>query len=269
MLLTQKNEVVMSSDYILSALKNTVLIISILFLSWILIALILQILSNYIRTKLAKILGIKFYIYVTAIGVMIHELGHLFFCIVFRHKINEVKLFSPQTDGTLGYVSHSYNPRNLYHKIGNFFIGTGPIWGGLIAMFFCSYWLNPYIFLYFNDGYFAFLKSIFSTSFIMRWESWLWLYIIISIISHITLSPPDLAGAKDGFIAICITVLASCLLLGKLGDWEAKILSYGLNILHIALPFIILFIILSVFLALILKIIENSINKKNRFNNEL
>ena len=32
---------------------------------------------------------------------------------------------------TYGYVEHSYNPRNLWARLGNLFIGIGPIFSGL------------------------------------------------------------------------------------------------------------------------------------------
>lgn len=62
------------------------------------------------------------------IGTPVHELGHAFFCVIFGHKITEIKLFQPNnTDGVLGYVNHSFHKKNIYHQIGNFFIGFGPI----------------------------------------------------------------------------------------------------------------------------------------------
>ena len=49
---------------------------------------------------------------------------------IFRHRIIKMHLFSPGRDGSLGSVEHSFNPRSAYQRIGNFFIGTRPIWFG-------------------------------------------------------------------------------------------------------------------------------------------
>jgi hypothetical protein len=72
------------------------------------------------------------------IGVPIHELSHCLCCIVFRHSIKKVKLYSwpssqSGSDVALGYVEHSFNPNSLYQVIGNFFIGIAPIFGGVVA----------------------------------------------------------------------------------------------------------------------------------------
>ena len=57
------------------------------------------------------------------LGCSVHELSHAFFALIFGHKINEIELFKPNSDGeSLGHVSHSYNKRSIYQKTGNFFI---------------------------------------------------------------------------------------------------------------------------------------------------
>lgn len=86
----------------------------------------------------------KIVLYSTSlIGTPIHELSHALMCIIFFHRIDEIKLFQISDDGVLGYVKHSYNKRNIWALIGNFFIGVAPIIGGSLLLFFVVKFLFP------------------------------------------------------------------------------------------------------------------------------
>lgn len=234
-------------NYIGQALWQTILFLLIGVLPWIAVALVMQLLSNSIRKSLAKIFGIQGYIYLTAPGVMIHEIGHAVFCLIFRHKIVEMKLFSPKEDGTLGYVNHSYNPNSFYQRIGNFFIGTGPIWFGVAVLCLISWLLLP------NEMQ---ISDFFSLNFWGRWQSYIWLYLALTISSHITLSPPDLAGSVDGGIAIMATALMGFLLLGWCGDWENEIIEFLKNVFLSSLSIFSFIIILLFIFSVICKVLS-------------
>lgn len=72
------------------------------------------------------------YLSTAVIGTPIHELSHAIACLIFGHKINDIKLFTLNNNGPLGYVSHSYNPRSIYHQVGGFFIAIAPFITALV-----------------------------------------------------------------------------------------------------------------------------------------
>ena len=83
-------------------------------------------------------------VYVSAIiGTPIHELSHAIMCFLFGHKIIQIKFFSPDKKGTLGFVTHSYNNRNAWQVLGNFFIGVAPILGGSVCLYLLCFLLLP------------------------------------------------------------------------------------------------------------------------------
>ncbi|USS93476.1 hypothetical protein M8332_00995 [Fructilactobacillus ixorae] len=74
--------------------------------------------------------------WVGGLGVIIHELGHLLLALVFMHHISSLNLLnlSGNRDGSLGSVASSYNPRNWYQAVGNFFIGLAPMFSGIFVL---------------------------------------------------------------------------------------------------------------------------------------
>jgi hypothetical protein len=196
--------------------------------------LVLYIFARFTRITFVKSLGHRADIFFTGwIGVPVHELGHAIFCIIFRHKIIEIKLYAPNSnDGTIGYVNHSYNINSTYQKIGNFFIGIGPIIFGSIILYLMFYFLVPHLReLFFSieaqsqkliesvngnhDGFFeaiwaatnTTLKSLFKWSNLSNYKFWIFLYLAVCVSSHMQLSPPDIKGATSGLVSILIFFL--------------------------------------------------------------
>lgn len=247
-------------SYFADALINAGKIFISCILPWIAVALIMQLLSSFLRTKLAQKIGPAPYVYLTAPGVVVHELSHALFCILFGHSITDMQLFSPEEDGTLGYVSHEYNPRNLYHQVGNFFIGTGPIWGGTLLLWFLSYLLlpNPV-----TSGdktlwqqFAAYLSIFFTANFWCSWQGWLWIYLAFTITQHITLSGADLEGALTGFGFLVVLILLSTICLGWCGAWEETVVQVGAMAFFALLPVFLLTLTVLLLSLVIIRLIR-------------
>ncbi|MDR2581324.1 MAG: hypothetical protein LBC85_10075 [Fibromonadaceae bacterium] len=165
------------------------------------------------------------------VGVPVHEIGHALFCIIFRHRIIEIKLYQPNSaDGTLGYVRHAYNRKSIYHQIGNFFIGFGPILFGSAMLLLLMYWLVPNLFEAFkNSSEFSEVLNLdvfslsalkyiynvmqgasitfYSSSDFSDWRWWIFMVPACSIALHMSLSVADMKSSWMGFGFIVITLL--------------------------------------------------------------
>ena len=159
--------------------------------------------------------------YVTgAIGTPVHELSHALFCLIFGHKIDEIQLFQISGDGTLGYVNHSYNKKNIYHRIGNFFIGIAPIIVISTILYLLSLVLLPsyvesieklsYAVLSF-DGHniLVSVKKIVGSFFgaIGSWQWWDFMVVRILLALHSTLSGADIKGMFNGLWFLLFALL--------------------------------------------------------------
>jgi len=196
--------------------------------------LILYAFARFTRLTYVKSVGHKMDIIVTGwIGTPVHELGHAVFCILFGHRIVEMKLYTPNsTDGTLGYVHHAYNRNSTYQRIGNFFIGVGPIIFGAVVLYAALYYLVPNKESVFSNieaqshtlvagvqGDFInsfqtiwatsqlTLTNLFNSANFSDYRFWIFLYLAICVSSHMELSPPDIKGATGGLLSLVVFFL--------------------------------------------------------------
>lgn len=220
----------------------------------------MQLLSNAFRNNLGETMGIKAFVWLTAPGVILHELGHALFCVIFRHKIVEMRLFSPKKENgeyTLGYVIHTYNKTSLYQKIGNFFIGTGPIWLGSFAI----YILSEKLFCFsagtsdFEQNFSTIAGTVLSAGFWTRAGTYLLLYLIFAVSAHITLSAPDLKSAKEGGVFLILFVFVVHLLFAWIGNWSEFLVRFLKKALVQTLPVLIFELLLFAALLLMAKIV--------------
>lgn len=163
------------------------------------------------------------------IGTPIHEISHALTALIFGHRIEAIKLFQrPDQDGVMGYVNHSYNKKNIYHQIGNFFIGVAPILGGILVIVGLMYFLIPEAFTaYANilagslntqtigdinpmeiaNTYWSLVKTIFSLENFHSISFYIFLFLTICISSHMALSLADIKGSFIGLMFIFMIVL--------------------------------------------------------------
>ncbi|MFC1941524.1 hypothetical protein ACFLWL_03920 [Chloroflexota bacterium] len=193
--------------------------------------LLIHFISRLTFKSLEKSFGIKGTYLVAWLGTPIHELGHAIFCLIFAHRITDIKFFEPNPyTGTLGYVYHKWNPSNPWQVLGNFFIGIGPIiFGGgvLLAIFYflipnsSHVWgsitilasevdQNNLIGSYYTivkNSAFLMLKIVFTISNLTNWRFWVFFYISVCIASNIRLSPSDFKGSLSGLGCIILPFL--------------------------------------------------------------
>lgn len=188
--------------------------------------------------------------YITGfIGTPVHELSHAAMCIIFGHRIRAIKLFSiSPSDGTLGYVSHSYNRRNIYQSIGNFFIGVAPIIVISAILYGLACWLLPdfaagletFSYTEYNQpanslaNMWRVTANFFASS--ASWQWWVFLLFGIFLALHMTLSPADIRGAKSGIIFLLAILFISDLIIGYINSsalniFTSFIMSAGTSLL--------------------------------------
>ncbi len=203
------------------------------------------------------------------IGTPVHELSHALFCVLFGHKITEMKLFQISDDGTLGYVAHSYNPRNLYQRLGNFFIGVAPILVISTLLFFLSKWLMPAFSstvasvagsLNLSDfgSFFGALGSIFLAFFaqIGTWQWWVFLLIGVFLSLHMTLSGADLKGSVSGLVVLLVGLLIVDLALAFLGG---SLLSVFTGWMMMAGGYLVCFLTMALLISVIMVLVSTLI----------
>lgn len=215
--------------------------------------------------------------YVTGfIGTPVHECSHALFCIIFGHKIEEMKLFQiDDDDGTLGYVYHSYNRKNVYHIIGNFFIGIAPILVITALLYLLAIPLAPEMLngifngigtLDVSQGFLNPLRvlwqvivSIFSNATSFKW--WIFVFIGTFLCLHATLSGADIKSTIGGGAILIGTLLVVDLILAIIGKnvlavFTNAIVSFGIylsSFLLLSLAISIIAVIFSLLVRLIFR----------------
>ena len=178
--------------------------------------------------KVAGRSGPKILLITCIVGTPIHELSHALMCVLFGHNITDIQLYNPKSDdGTLGHVSHTYNKKNIYHQIGNFFIGIAPVLlGGGVVILLLSL-LLPDAFDVISSQiealsdnnlgtlpileFLAFILTaileIFSFANFSAWQGWVFIILALMIATHMEMSGSDIKSGLRGLMFLLIIML--------------------------------------------------------------
>lgn len=235
-----------AGSYLIEVLSTTISQLFILLGPGIILAVVMYFVSSYVRDRAGSVLGARFFIYFTAVGTVIHELGHALFAVLFGHRITDIDLFHPQPDGTLGRLGHSWNRESLYQNIGRFFIGIGPIILGSAVIYAAARFMvgdqvfQPLSSMRISPQTFSsvenlrvFLKDVAANSLQVLGllfspanfrNAWFipFLYIVFAVGAHVKLSPSDLEGAWSGFTFLFAALLLFNLLTNWAGDFATR-----------------------------------------------
>lgn len=148
---------------------------------------IISFINGYTEAFIFSGLGNAGRILFSFIGTPIHEASHALMCLIFGHKIVDIKFFIPNPNSYVaGYVNHTYNPKSIYQNIGNFFIGLAPIFGGFFLV----------TLIYKN-----FMQSS------KTWVFWTALFICSQIIIHMRCSKEDMLNSIAGLTTFTLLIL--------------------------------------------------------------
>ena len=217
------------------------------------------------------------------IGTPIHELSHALMCLIFGHKITDMQLYNPSSkDGTLGYVSHTYKRKNIYHQIGNFFIGVAPVLlGGMVIILLLAL-LSPDAFDNISSEidslsgadiksipvleFFSFIGTaiveIFSEESLSVWQGWVFIVLALTISTHMEMSGADIKSGLRGLAFLLVVMLAANGLIYLISPVAfsaitASIVSFGLAlaaILSISALFLMLLLVIALIIHGIIRI---------------
>ena len=216
-------------SYLLNVLQATFNQLFILFGPLLILVVLLNLSAIFTARLSVRFWGRNLFLYGFGwLGCSVHELSHAFFALIFGHKISEITLFEPNSNGeSLGHVSHSYNKRSIYQKTGNFFIGISPLLFGGIVLFLCvlllfrfdvttlsSFRISPHVLTDFAllkqiglniwNSLITFSSLVFIGAGSVWWKSALLVYILYSTGSSMTLSKSDVGSAISGFLWLII-----------------------------------------------------------------
>lgn len=171
---------------------------------------VIEELNKLSRQVIYRAFGIPALYITSFIGTPVHEFGHYIMCKIFLHKVVEVKWFIPSAvkqGGVLGYVKHGRS-NSIYQRVGDFFIGIGPLIVGGIIVISLSKYLLPDTFNAILAMESLSVKSvfmnIFSSANLTNYKFWIFIILAVSICSHMSLSRADIKNSSFGAVVLLV-----------------------------------------------------------------
>jgi hypothetical protein len=265
-------------SYLWAAILASLTQIGIFLVPGLVLTLIMNYASTLMQRRALATIGKSWFLGLFGwLGTVVHELGHAFFCLIFRHKITAMKLFDPDPEtGTLGYVEHTYDSSNIYQLAGNFFIGIGPILLGtalIYILLFLLLGLNPFNFVTnvdlamphiyswgilttiiqtFWTSSTGLISEIFSGNNLSTWQLYVFIYLAFVIGSSITLSPSDIKGTLKGLSVILILVFIFNLATVWAGDLTSNIFKGTISYFLVFYISMFLILLMDIFVSFVL-----------------
>lgn len=198
-----------------------------LFLPLIVQVFILYFLSILLDRLVIRRLGRGWYLATMWPGVVIHEMSHAVGCLLTFTKIYKINLFKPDGD-TLGSVEHA----NVKNPITRIIISTAPLFGvtavmwALTILFFNDFYnvqvgglqiaLHNFVsfqdFFSFSTEYFLqywnFFKELIVNIDFANWQTYVYLYLMLTLSSHAAPSKKDLSYTFSGLLTLVVFFIA-------------------------------------------------------------
>ncbi len=191
-------------------------------------------LSQLIDRMVLRNLGRGWYLALTWPGVVVHELSHFIGCLITLTRVTRVELFHPHGN-TLGMVEH-VQTRNPVKKI---IISIAPLFGVTAVIWLLTKWVFPGLYLeqteslrialsdFTSFGQFfsitgdflrmlvTSVRDIFSAMDFGQWQTYIFLYFMLTLSSHAAPSSVDLKQTYVGLAGLVVLFV----LIGLLARW--------------------------------------------------
>lgn len=153
----------------------------------IILIVMIQLLKSIIYRIITFAFGLKAAYFIdtklTFVGVIVHELSHALMAVITLAHVNGMSLFNiiPR-NGTLGEVQVSFSVNPILGSVQKFFVGIAPLISGTLILMYMS------------------------KLSLTGWQESLKLYIMISILYHMSISKQDLKVSIAGIPGLIIVI---------------------------------------------------------------